>query len=592
MRFSAKLVGILLAGIVSAPALAVNWQHYNNNPDFKPAVLPNGSVANVQELMRNMENIRAGGEARVIPVTDNIWIIGGYFYGPVVIEAEKGLLVFATGEHADDGKYFRKIIREQISKKPVIGVFYDHAHYPKGTRTLLDGDKAVIIAHPDHNEIMQRSVGLANPNITEMLPVLDAKAAIQLGTDMPTEGPDAVASGLTLELGQESAWMPATRTVKDGEIITLGGIRVQSFYAITDTEETLTFWLPDQKIVIDNVVWGSTNMYTLRGDRYRAPENWINALRKIRDLEPEIILSVGGGSMPVIGKDNCRETVTAMMDAMTFIFDQSIRLTNKGIHPKELKHHIQMPESLNAHPFVNELYGQFDSFPEAFPLQNSGWFSGFSEDLHGLPRDVLAKNTIKLAGGADKVRKSYQQAMKKGEYLWAKELAAHLYYSDKGNKRYRQDLADVFRKLGQYSPGSIVRNFYLAGAMSLEGNTNFSLTSVQPAKWVKDDPMRAVNYLRTRIDPVKAKGVEGILVFKIEGKKAALHVRNSIAEYIASPKSHSREQDASIDVSVDNFAAYFRGELGAEKLIKEAKTKGNPARLLAVFDPYVPVPMY
>jgi len=104
--------------------------------------------------------------------------------------------------------------------------------------------------------------------------------------------------------------------------------------------------------------------------------------------------------------------------------------------------------------------------------------------------------------------------------------------------------------------------------------------------------MRAVNYLRTRIDPVKAKGVEGILVFKIEGKKAALHVRNSIAEYIASPKSHSREQDASIDVSVDNFAAYFRGELGAEKLIKEAKTKGNPARLLAVFDPYVPVPMY
>ena len=128
---------------------------------------------------------------------------------------------------------------------------------------------------------------------------------------------------------------------------------------------------------------------------------------------------------------------------------------------------------------MNEIYGQFDSFPEAFPLENAGWFSGRAENLHGLPEEVLANNVIKLAGGADKVQKAYQQAMEKGEYLWAKELAVHLYYSDRGNKRYRQGLADVFRKLGQYSPGSIARNFYLAAALSLEGSEDFSLTSVQ-----------------------------------------------------------------------------------------------------------------
>ena len=30
--------------------------------------------------------------------------------------------------------------------------------------------------------------------------------------------------------------------------------------------------------------------------------------------------------------------------------------------------------------------------------------------------------------------------MEKSEYLWAKELAAHLYYSDSGNARYRKAL--------------------------------------------------------------------------------------------------------------------------------------------------------
>jgi alkyl sulfatase BDS1-like metallo-beta-lactamase superfamily hydrolase len=587
-----RLTVFLVALCVTVPASAADWKHYNNNPEFELTTLPNGSIANMQDLARAAPVLRMGIEAKAISVTDNIWIISGYAYGPVVIETDKGLLVFSTGEHAEDGKIFRKIIRNEISKKPVIGVFYDHAHYPKGTKTLLDGDEAIIVAHPDHNAILQRSGGLANPNIPELLPNLDARASIHLGNDMPNEGSDAMASPLKIELGQESAWMPATKTVKHGETTTVGGIRIQSFHAITDAEDTLTFWLPDQRVVIDNVVWPAMNLYTLRGDRYRPPEHWIGALRQIRDLQPEIILTVGGGSMPIIGKDECLETTTALMDAMTFIYDQSIRLTNKGVHPKELKHHIQMPTSLNQHPFVNEIYGQFDSFPEANPLENAGWFSGRAEDIHGLPRDVLAKNMVKLAGGADNVLKSYQQAMEKSEYLWAKELAAHLYYSDPGNARYRKALADAFRKLGQYSPGSIVRNFYIAAALSLEGDEAFSLTSVQKADWVKEDPARAVNHLRTRIDPEKAEGVEGVLVFDIEGEVAALHIRNSIAEFVPDPDAHYRKQDASITVSGDEFAAYFRGEISADDLTKRAKTDGDAAKLIGVFDSYVHVPMY
>jgi alkyl sulfatase BDS1-like metallo-beta-lactamase superfamily hydrolase len=296
--------------------------------------------------------------------------------------------------------------------------------------------------------------------------------------------------------------------------------------------------------------------------------------------------------MPIKGKDKCFETTTALMDAMTFIYDQSIRLTNMGVHPKELKHHIHVPDSVNQHPFVNQIYGQFDSFPEAYPVESAGWFSGRAEDIHGLPRDVLAKNMIKLAGGADNVLKSYQQAMEKAEYLWAKELAAHLHYADPGNVRYRKALADVFRKLGQYSPGSIVRNFYIAGALSLEGNEAFSLTSVQKASWVTEDPVRAVKYLRTRINPEKAKGIEGVLVFKIDGKESALHIRNSIAEFVPDPQKHYRKQDALIVVSGDDFAAYFRGEISASELLKKAESKGKAEEMLSVIDRYVHIPMY
>jgi alkyl sulfatase BDS1-like metallo-beta-lactamase superfamily hydrolase len=563
------------------------WKHYNHNPDFTPTTLPNGAVANATEVAKVGDIYRGGGEVRVLKVTDNTWMLAGLFYGPVVVESENGLLVFNTGESAEDGKIFRELIRKEISDKPVIAVFYDHAHYPKGTETLLDGDKAEIYAHPDHNEILEVSGGAGNPNIEEMKPEMDARAAYHLGNFMPAKGADAN-PGLSLDLSHASAWLPATQAMKDGEEIVVDGIKIQAFFAKTDTEDSLTFWLPETKMVIDNVVWPTSNMYTIRGDRYRDPLNWISALKQIRTLEPEIILSVGGGAMPLVGKENCLNTVNGMIDLMSYVYDQSIRLTNMGVNPSELKHHITVPKSILSIPNNNQFYGQFDTIYQNIPTYNVGWFSGFPDDLHSLPRDVMAEKLIALAGGPDKIMKQYDQAMQAAEYLWAKELAVQLYRSDPANKDYRQALADVFRKLAQYSPASSVRNFYLSGSLSLEGDKTVTVAAIQSADWVKSDIPRAINHLRVRIDPDKAGDKEGVLNFSIDGKNAALHIRNGMAEYVPDLDKHYRKEDARITADKEIFAKYFRGEINADEFLAKAKLKneGNAKDLLAIFDIY------
>src|SRR5262249_7680584 len=131
-------------------------------------------------------------------------------------------------------------------------------------------------------------------------------------------------------------------------------------------------------------------------------------------------------------------------------------------------------------------------------------FSGHAEDLHSLPRKQESAKWLALAGGEKAVFKAYRAAMAKKEYLWAKELAGRLYDVAPASKAYRQALADTFRALGQYSPGSIVRHFYIAAARSLEGETSHTLASVQSAEWVKADVLRAVSHLRTRLNPAKA----------------------------------------------------------------------------------------
>lgn len=571
----------------------MHWTHYDRNPNFQPATLPNGAIANMDDWMRIQPYLRIGMDAKALKVDDGVWVITGYFYGPVIIETPNGLLVFSSGEHEGDGRVFRDLIRRQVSEKPIIALFYDHAHYAKGAATLLDGDEAMVIAHPDSNRLMHDYGQMANPRIPEMLPALDGRAKIHFGTDHPIDGPDAKFGGVSLELGYESAWIPATRTMADGETINIDGVTIQAFHAITDTEESLTFWLPERSLVIDNVLWPTVpNLYTLRGDRYRDPENWMKALRKIRELQPEIEICVGGGSLPLRGREQVAKATTAVLDAVAFIYDQSIRHINLGVPARELRHHVRIPESLSEHPYVNESYGQCEMWTEAIAVHNQGWFSGYPEDIHALPREVYAQNFIQLAGGAEKVMQAYRDAMKKGEYIWAKDLAANLLRTDTRNADYRQALADVFRKLQQYCPGSIVRHFYAAGALGLEGNEAFTLSSIQTSEWVKDDYLRAVNYLRTRLNPDLAKGIEGVLAFEIDGKTAGLHIRQAVAEFIPGLGKHYRAPDASLRIDGDTFTKYFRGELTPTQMLDKAEATKGAKELLAVFDAVKPLPLY
>jgi len=575
-----------------------NWRWYNENPDYRPDVMPNGAITNFSDWKKAMPYIRVDGVGDTPPtaerVVDGVWMISGYFYGPVIIERPNGLVVISSGEDEDDGRLFRSIIRRDVSTKPIIALIYDHAHYAKGARTLLDGDEAMIIAHPDSDRIVQQSGFLTNPYIPELLPALDGRASIHFATDLPDSGPDAKMAGTSLVLGKQSAWMPATKLLADGETITIDGLEMQAFHAVTDAEDSLTLWFPQLKMVVDNVLWPTVpNLYTLRGDRYRDPTDWIDALKKIRDLEPEIELGVGGGSKALFGKETIRDAANAVIDASAYIYDQAIRLTNLGVRQQELRHHIQLPASLLEHPYVNEAYGQYDTWPEAVPARSHGWFSGHAEDIHSLPRRVASQKWVAMAGGEKAVLEAARKAMANKEYLWAKELAVTLYDLDPANKTYRQLLADSFRALGQYSPGAIVRNFYIAAARSLEGETSIhTLGAVQNADWVKADVKRAVDHLRTRLNPDKAGDQEGVLEFVIDDQRAALHIRRSVAEFVARPEQHYRKPDAVIRTSAELFTQYFRGELSTAQLVQQSGGDPRAAALLGLFDEYRRIPIY
>ena len=198
--------------------------------------------------------------------------------------------------------------------------------------------------------------------------------------------------------------------------------------------------------------------------------------------------------------------------------------------------------------------------------------------MHNLPVLEKTQRTVNMMGGEERVFAEYQRATDAKEFLWAKDLAVKLYNLDPANPTYRQELANTFRELGQRSPGSIVRNFYLSSARSLEGDENVTLTAVESEQWIKSDLKRAVNHLRVRVLPEESKGLDHMIKFDIDGEQVGLHVRNSIAEFVENPAEHYKQPDTTIRLNASEFVDYYRGK--------------TPVKGLEMFEMFKQIPMY
>ncbi|HID28705.1 MAG TPA: hypothetical protein EYP19_01730, partial [Desulfobacterales bacterium] len=221
------------------------------------------------------------------------------------------------------------------------------------------------------------------------------------------------------------AFLPATKTVEDGEIVNIGGMDFQFFSKYRSDDYSLTVWLPKQKAALSNLYWpGAALLYAPRGGGRFHPLEWIAGLKLTRDLQPEILISVH--SQAVVGKEKAREILLNYMDLISLTYDQSLRGMLQGLGPDELRHFVYKPKHLSEPPYNKDLFGETawytpDIYDSAF-----GWFNRDAATLYQLPPAEQAKRVVKLMGGEEKVLAEAQKAYDQMEYAWSVQLADYL----------------------------------------------------------------------------------------------------------------------------------------------------------------------
>jgi alkyl sulfatase BDS1-like metallo-beta-lactamase superfamily hydrolase len=174
-----------------------------------------------------------------------------------------------------------------------------------------------------------------------------------------------------------------------------------------ETTDSLVVWLPEERICLCGNAFGPIfghipNLVTMRGDRYRDALTTIASVERIRDLQPELLVT--GHFEPIAGAERINAELTRLRDAIRYIHDQTVAGMNAGKDVRTLMREITLPAEYE----VGQGYGKADWDVRAVWENYSGWFHHRSTtELYPVGFDAVTADVVELAGAdalADRAR--------------------------------------------------------------------------------------------------------------------------------------------------------------------------------------------
>jgi alkyl sulfatase BDS1-like metallo-beta-lactamase superfamily hydrolase len=478
----------------------------------------------------------------------------GYLGNSTIIEGDDGLIVYDTGVNAEAGAHIAAEIRK-LSSKPIKAIFYSHHHgdHYNGTSAIVDAAAVTageVAIYAWENFEAERSNEFGEIAVRQALGIAYYGGAFLSPEDLHHHGIG------TLPAGGTAGFVPPTDLLSEDTELEIAGIRLHVFYTGGEAISEFGIHIPafDMVIIADEFFTGIPNMHTIRGSKPRLPENYLSALDRVLDIEPEWLL--GSHIMPIQGKNDIAVTVARYRDATQYLWDQSIRLINKGYTPVELQHALEdLPDHLYEPPYSVPMYGTpFTTVPEFFTGWVS-WFNGDATDLFPSPPRTKAERFVALMGGSDVVLDAAKAAHADGDHQFAAELAQLVVRADPDDEDAKLVKAAALRARGYRELNPIARSWYLTGALELEGalDTNALLTAMMGMLTVEQSGRDLLGGWRYLLD-AEAAGDDQIAIgvrITDTGEELTVRLRNSV---ILVDDGIADDTDAVVEATIASLA--------------------------------------
>lgn len=478
-------------------------------------------------------------EQKLYTVGPDAWcFVGNGLSNQTFVRGPEGVIVIDTGECVEEMEAALTAFRD-VCADPVVACVYSHFHYIGGTKALLaDAPELPIWGHGGIPGNLRRFSGEVGPRGSRGL-------AHQFGVLLPESGPEGL---VNVGLGRffrnpdhapfTPGYVPAQYEFLEPTETTLAGLAVHFLPAPSDATDSITIWFPTLKLAVNNLLWPALfNVFAIRGEEYRDPRILLKGLDELQALGATHL--AGAHGPPLEGAALIAETIERYRDSIQFLWDQTVRMANRGLGPGEAIAALAWPETFKAHYTTEQLYGLAEHHVRQIFAGLFGWFDEREEHLLPLPPAERAQRLIAGFGGVAAVRAALDEALATEDFRWALELGSWLVRKDPGPEgrcdggapEDRNRLAQALRGVAYATPSANVRNWSLTRALELEGSLDLSRFRRHrfAVGAVAADPLGALSLLRVLLDPARLTE-DGVLIFDFgEAGCGSLTLRRGVA---------------------------------------------------------------
>ena len=523
-------------------------------------------------------------------VGQHVWcLVGNGLSNQTFIDAPDGVIAIDTGESNEEMRAAIAELRFH-TKKPIVAVLYTHFHYVAGTKAVLDDSPETKVEIYGHSKIAYNRVRTA----TEIAPSYSRGLVEQFAITLPPDGPDG---NVNVGLGrfyrnpehktQTNGFIKPVHTFDKPCTLKIAGLDVEVTPAPSDADDSVTYWFKSLGCAVNNLVWPVLfNVFAIRGEEYRDPQIMLEGIDHLLSLNPTHL--VGAHGMPISGNAEIMRRVTRYRDSIQFLWDQTVRLTNRGYTSTELGHEIRLPDFFDEDNLTSEFYGVTEHHVRQIRAGLLGWFDGDPANLFPLPREEHSNRMITGFGGRDIVRQKATEAIDSDDLRWACELSSWLVNSTEVEDLDKLLLAKTLRLIAQRTTAANIRNWCLARARHLDGTfdlTRFNQHRLSRKQILSSTSENLVSILRVLLAPERASEIDTHICFSFtDRQQTGLHIRNCVA-----CPTDGNGSDITVKCNIETWADILAGDLALSVALSQNKltVKGDTHELkhaLQVFD--------
>ncbi|MCB9475347.1 MAG: MBL fold metallo-hydrolase [Deltaproteobacteria bacterium] len=521
-------------------------------------------------------------ETGVVKVKDRVYAAIGYaLANSIMVTVDGGKVIVDTTESAQAAREIKAEF-DKIAPGPVLAIIYTHTHpdHILGASVFRGGEDVPIWAH-------ESAVPALNRQFAAMSDTLRYRGAHQFGENLPDEmmPTSGIGRWLRLDPGPVPPLLYPTHTFKDESVeLTIGGTKFVLVHAPGETRDQIFVWLPELETLLpgDNIYQAFPNLYALRGVPPRPVAQWIDSLDKMRALAPEYL--VPSHTRPLTGRDNILDVLTTYRDAIAYVHDAVIRLSNQGVPLEEMVQRIKLPPRLAGHPYLAEMYGKVSWSVRGIYTGYLGWFDGNATRMEPLAPSERAKRLLPMLGGRDKVLGAIKDALASGDAQWAAELSDVLLASDPNDADAKARKADALEALGRAEVNPNARGYYLTSAQELRGQWDAPGRPEIDSATLGDVPVEVlIKSFPARLKPEKTGDVNKTYLFDFgeDSGRWVFEIRRGVGE--VRPADGDVEADLTFQATEDDFRDFLTGVLSPAAALAggKVKVKGGLGELIA-----------